>query len=70
MTFDFVTLDATVPNKIYCQAMGIIYSNLSVSNIKTDFELQDKECIYHFTLSECNTVSGVVAYINDLNTEI
>jgi hypothetical protein len=70
MSFDFVMLEAQVPNEIYCKAMGIIYSNLSISNIKTDFELKTDESIHHFKLSECNPISGVVAYINDYNVKL
>jgi hypothetical protein len=70
MNFNFVSLESEVPYVIYCQAMGIIYSNLSVRNILTDFELQDDEFIYHFILTGCSQISGVVSYINDFNTKL
>jgi hypothetical protein len=70
MNFNYVTLESEVPNLIYCQALGIIYSNLSVQNILTDFELQDEEYIYHFILTGCSQISGVVSYINDFNTKL
>jgi len=65
MKFDFVNLSSEkLTNKVFCEALGFIYSNLGKSTILTDFVINDKESqyTYSFILDECNVVSGVVLY--------
>ena len=65
MKFDFVNLSSEkLTNKVFCEALGLIYSNLGKSIILTDFVVNDNESqfSYSFVLNECKVVSGVVLY--------
>lgn len=65
MKFDYVNLSSEkLTNKVFCEAMGLIYSQLGKSTILTDFLINDKESqfSYYFNLTECNVVSGAVTY--------
>ena len=65
MKFDYVNLSSEkLTNKVFCEALGLIYSNLGKSIILTDFVVNDNESqfSYSFVLNECNVVSGVVLY--------
>lgn len=65
MKFDFVNLSSEkLTNKVFCEALGLVYSNLGKSIILTDFVINDKESqfSYSFILNVCNVVSGVVLY--------
>jgi hypothetical protein len=63
MNFDYVGLtDEGLTAKIYCQALGRIYLNLSNSIIEIEFEIIDGENKYFFILTLCNLVSGAIHY--------
>jgi hypothetical protein len=65
MKFDYVNLSSEkLTNKVFCEALGLTYSNLGKSIILTDFVINDKESefSYLFTLNECNVVSGAISY--------
>lgn len=65
MKFDYVNLSSEkLTNKVFCEAMGLIYSQLGKSTILTDFFINDKESqfSYYFNLTECYIVSGAVTY--------
>jgi hypothetical protein len=65
MKFDYVNLSSEkLTNKVFCEALGLTYSNLGKSIILTDFVISDTESefSYFFTLNECNVVSGAISY--------
>ena len=65
MKFDYVNLSSEkLTNRVFCEALGLTYSNLGKSIILTDFVISDTESefSYFFTLNECNVVSGAISY--------